>query len=153
MDRPVLLKHQLYTHGRQNAMKVCGMWSEQHWNQHESFILYQWIRPYTELGRSQEQNTEIRNLLLPHSQLGCRLSSAPCILNGPSCCHLSRREKSLLVWANGCCIRAVVSGSTGKPVVKLGRLAGNKPESNPSGHNRLGLTYLKIMVYTDHISL
>jgi len=33
MDGPVLLKHQLYINGRQNAVRICGMWPKQHWNQ------------------------------------------------------------------------------------------------------------------------
>lgn len=54
--------------------------------------------------------------------------------------HLSRREKPLLVWTNGYCDRAVASVSIGKAALKLGRLSGNQPESNPSGHIRLRLT-------------
>lgn len=121
MDRPVLLKHQLYIHGRQNAMRICGISSKQHRNQCESFILYQCIRPATQLGRSQEQTQKSRNLLLLHSQLGCSISSLPYILNGPSYCHLSRMKKSLLFWTTGYCIRAVASISIGKPVTKTGK--------------------------------
>lgn len=74
--------------------------------------------------------------------VSARLQNLLCtfILNGPSGCHPSKKEKSSLVWTNGYCFQTVVSISIGKPVLKLGGLAGSHPESNASGHIRLGPT-------------
>lgn len=152
MDTTVFLKHLPYSWK--------AKWNEDIWDVSQTTLKSMWILYFTpvdyihystrEKPGKEHRNKKCAALIFR----GCRISSVPHILNGPSGYHFSRRKTSQLVWKRGSCIRAFASIiSIGKPVLKLGILTGNQPETVPSGHIRLGLTYLKIMVYTAQISL
>lgn len=125
MGRPVLLKHQLYIRGRQNAMRMCGMWFKQYEHQCESFTLYQWIRPTAELGeaRNRTQKSEICFSFILNWAAESPLHHA--FLNGPSGCHLSRSPACMDKWLLylGSCfgIYWQVCTKSGKAGWKLGR--------------------------------